>query len=488
MYDDGRKNPFLRNSGIPTQEYSHTYFRNELEEHRIIQSMSRKTKKFQEVKIALECFASRDNLIYYTKLFYFRKAKTNMGENFYSLRILRDEERCVEALYLKQYFEFCGIYVQECILSGTYRYGDEAREKVNVNIWLLKNSILETEMFECDCSIDLFEKKINRETFRNAVGSLLQKLTDHKIVKEKSRQSFERLLEIFVAQNYAVHNFARRSFLKYLPADRKSDIAQMYYNCYTDLYQYEEECEEGNTIYIDFAKLNSARIMNEVCQSMGKTDFFRQEVLMEKAERITEQNPDFTMGKVLAGFCGIKKSGLRREGSRCLEEAIKKEEKNPCINFVRYAYGHFLECQQEDYAAAAEQYQRMGQTDPNDYRVSFKEGRKWFREKDYQGAKCSFQNVLDMLAKRKFCLPIDEEYGYKSWTFLEWIAGVYTEDSKQAQDYNKKSDEILNKLQENQKHLKEFFGTDYSDYVELISKKIEQYHFNNFLKNNCSYQ
>ena len=65
----GRKNPFLRNSGIPTQEYSHTYFRNELEEHGIIQSMSRKTKKFQEVKIALECFASRDNLIYYTILF-----------------------------------------------------------------------------------------------------------------------------------------------------------------------------------------------------------------------------------------------------------------------------------------------------------------------------------------------------------------------------------------------------------------------------------
>lgn len=410
-----------------------------------------------------------------------------MGEDFYSLRILRDEERCVEALYLKQFFEFCGIYVQECILSGVYKYGDEARGKVNVNIWLVENIISETETFECDCSIDLFAKKINRETFRNAVGSLLQKLADHNIVKEKSRQSFERLLGIFVVQNYAVHNFARRSFLKYLPADRKSNIAQMYYNCYADLYQYEEECEEGNTIYIDFAKLNSARIMNEVCQSMGKTDFFRQEVLMEKAERITEQNPEFTMGKVLAGFCGIKKPGLRREGSRCLEEAIKKEEKNPCINFVRYAYGHFLECGQKEFDAAEEQYKRMRQIDPNEYRVPFKEGRKWFWEENYLEAKISFHTVTDILNERRFYFPVDEEYEYKSWTFLEWIAEVYLDDRAEAKECRKRTDKILEELPENLKYLKEFFGTDYSDYAELISKKIERYHFNNFLKNNGSY-
>lgn len=407
-----------------------------------------------------------------------------MGEDFYSLRILRDEGRCVEALYLKQYFEFCGIYVQECILSGAYKYGNEAREKVNVNIWLVKNSISETETFECDCSIDLFAKKINRETFRNAVGSLLQKLADHNIVKEKNRPSFDRLLGIFVRQNYAVHNFARRNFLEQLLEDKKAKIAQMYYDCYTDLYDYEEE---DNAIYIEYAKINCARLMNEVCQSMGMTDYFKQKVLMKQAEQLTEQNPEFTMGKILAGFCGIKKQDLWCEGSRYLDEAIKKEEKNPCINFVRYAYGHFLECGQKEFDAAEEQYKRMRQIDSNEYRVSFKEGRKWFREENYLEAKISFHKVTDILNERRIYFPVDEEYEYKSWTFLEWIAEVYLDDRAEAKECRKRTDKILEELPENLKYLKEFFGTDYLDYAELISKKIERYHFNNFLKNNGSY-
>lgn len=407
-----------------------------------------------------------------------------MGEVFYSVRILRDEEKCVEALYLKQYFEFCGIYVQECILSRAYKYGDEAREKVNVNIWLVENSVSETETFECDCSIDLFAKKINRETFRNAVGSLLQKLTDHNIVKEKNRQSFNRLLGIFVVQNYAVHNFARRNFLEQLSEDQKAKIAQMYYDCYKDLYDYEEE---DKAIYIEYAKINCARLMNEVCQSMGTTDYFKQKVLMKQAEQLTEQNPEFTMGKILAGFCGIKKQDLWYEGSRYLNEVIKKEEKNPCINFVRYAYGHFLECRQKKFDAAEEQYKRMRQIDPNEYRVPFKEGRKWFREENYLEAKISFHTVTDILNERRFYFPVDKEYEYKSWTFLEWIAEVYLDDRVEAKDCRKRTDKILEELPENLKYLKEFFRTDYLDYVELISKKIEQYHFNNFLKNSGSY-
>lgn len=411
-----------------------------------------------------------------------------MKSYLYSVRILRDENemRYVKALYLESYFEFCGVYVQECVLSDAFKYNEKSKKNVNLNIWLAEdNSNSASDPFKADVDIYFSEDEIGEQSAEEIVGVFLQKMAAEQILCKTTLSTFEYLKDIFFEQNYIAFNFARRFFLRQLTEEKKKMLSQMYFNCYEELCQYNDKNDEKSSIYIEYARLNCARIMNDVCQSMhNTTDFFKQEIIMKKAVELSMSNTMYTMGKVLAGFIGIKRYELLREGSKYLRDVIEIEEGNPCINFIYHAYGFFLESNYNDYEGALLYFERMLELDPNDFRVIFKRGRIQFVKGDYQAAEASFNLVITLIKNRKNCMPMDLEYAYKSWMFLGWIAGVYMNDSERAAVSELRADEILKEANSRLKFLNVILRNDFPDYGELISSKIKKYKFDYFLKNN----
>lgn len=64
----------------------------------------------------------------------------------YSLRIIRKENQVVPAEYIKQFWMFCGVYVQELILDFHGNIRDE--QKVDCNIWMTEHRNTDKKIFE----------------------------------------------------------------------------------------------------------------------------------------------------------------------------------------------------------------------------------------------------------------------------------------------------------------------------------------------------
>ena len=71
-------------------------------------------------------------------------------ENLYSVRIIRRENQVVSGVYIKEFWMFCGVYVNEFIIEQDKVSGDN--DEVTCNIILQENEV-DIDEFEADYNI-----------------------------------------------------------------------------------------------------------------------------------------------------------------------------------------------------------------------------------------------------------------------------------------------------------------------------------------------
>lgn len=399
--------------------------------------------------------------------------------NLYSVRIIRNSEQCILSVYLKEFFKFCGIYVEECILPNDILIFE--KYKTNVNVLLVKLNNYQDKILKNNHIIDLTNIDKVKDNIEDILNYLIVSIDKNMKCNRELINIFIPLIDVFVKNNYAKNNYIRHCFLEQMSRNESLQIAQFYYDCYLQLCDFRKLYMSK---YLMFALFNCARKVNDVGRVRGDIGKFEQEEIVQKAEDILySMDSNFSMGLVLVGIAGFGDIILFKKGEYNLKSVIEKEGNKVYTNFVRYSYGHFLESKMRDFLGAWQQYSNILKIDPNNYQAFFKKGCKNLFEKEYKKAYFDFDKVADVMSKKSWIQPKEIEYEYKCLILCSWIAKVYLEDLRNAE---KKEQEAMLILKENLKigkFGKNFFGECIDKYSNYMKLRLEKHQINNILMN-----
>jgi len=390
----------------------------------------------------------------------------------------------VISVYLKEFFQFCGIYVEEYIVQEDISPFKEY--EVDVNLFLLELEETYKKILKGKYEIFLLKSiEINKSKDKeNLLNELIKKIDKTMKYNGNIIKTFTPLINVFENNNYAENNYIKHCFLEQMSRNESLRIAQVYYDCYLQLCDLRASNESK---YLMFALLNCARKVNDVSKARGDIGKFEQEEIVQKAEDVFYcMDSNFSMGLVLVGIVGFGDVILFKKGKYNLETAIEKEGNKVYTNFVRYSYGHFLELEMCDFSGAWQQYSNMLKIASNDYRAFYKKGCKNLFEKKYRKAYIDFITIANTMSKKSWIQPREMEYEYKCFILSSWIAKVYLEDLKSAERIEQETMLLLKENLKIGKFGKEFFGKNIDKYSNYMKNRLERHNIENILKQNVT--
>lgn len=411
-----------------------------------------------------------------------------MKHNFYSVRIIRKEEQVALAVYLKEFFVFCGIYVREYIPDVQEQ--DEQTVDLNLFLFEMKGTEKKPEAF-LEYLLEHQGGSPAIESGRKEINKKLEKMSeivDDSMEREgRLEEVLKCLLNIFHEYDYAHLNYTKHCFLNQLDADEKLNMAQTYYKCYVTLKNkirdLDAEWEEIG--YLKFARFNCARKVDDVCLARGDLPYFEEEKIMKSAAEISDLMPGFSMGYVLAGQIGLNYDYLWRDGKVYLERAMKMEKENRHGAFIYYILGHSLEIEMRDFEAAWEQYQKILVRFPEYHRGIFKHGCRMIRNQRGLEAYELFYQVWEMMKRRErsgIIQPQEIEYKYKCERILA-ESSMVNKYCKETREYlHKEAQRDLTETLAGSRFLEEFcIKKDYENYKKYLEEKLRSHHLNSIV-------
>ena len=336
----------------------------------------------------------------------------------YSARIIRQAGQAAPALYLKEFFMFSGIYVREYVVGDKQQETDT--EEVDLNV-VFSESVNEKERPNAFCEYTMDMSSINLTTkkgkacLKKNLNNMVEHLSSY--FGEEFKNPLKKLVSIFTEHDYAHFDYERHFFFKQMTSEEKLEICQKYYDCYSELDQYDQKSslQGKRNIYVKFAMLNCARKVNDTCSERGEIPLFETRLLMREAADILKLDKGFSMAHVLAGMLGLSDDTLWSEGEHYLTKAIEAEGEKKHSTFIYYCLGHFIEIQRKNFDEAWPYYSKILQISPKNCRALFKKGCMLLREEDWEKTCGQFSEVRDMMKEKETSelLPLNIEYWYK---------------------------------------------------------------------------
>lgn len=410
-------------------------------------------------------------------------------KHFYSLCIMRNMKQSGYSFYVREFFKFCGVSVWEYIIDeGENREIDKRKADVVLDIDGSGNGLPVVQfgrvkyILELDGqSLDTF---IEPEFFSIKIESMIKAVSQWIQFDERLPGIFGKLADIFSEQNYAKKNYIAHCFLHQIDLGKQLTFAQMYYDCYLKLCEYNKELESNGiqSEYVRYALLNCARKVNSVCTIHGDLEYFDQRDMLKMAGSFLIDNDvsggKFTAGYFLAGIIGISKSYLWEKGVKYLEEAVEKE-KSQNIGYIAYALGHYYEIEKKDFEKAWKYYEKILDVMPDYYRAEFKRGCKTYREGNYDEAYTLFQTLGEKLAKKvqtDWAEPIEWEYLYKCEKVCALLCQHYlNRESVYEDNHEQLAKSTLKTEKSNWKFIEQVFQEEKEDILRYHKDKILGY-------------
>ena len=355
--------------------------------------------------------------------------------NLYSVRIIRKESQAVQAVYIEEFWKFCGVYTSEYITKYSDTMLDE--DIVDCNIILDEDaaclSKLKARFSVMFSDLQRYSDLSGRDK-RKRLGwkierELLSKIAELFEWDKECIQDFKKICRAFVGSDFAYNNYLTRLFLNQFSDDMKLIQIEILNECMDMIYTLKENLK--GSPYRKFAYLNCARKINKICLSRGIRRMFNDKLLMEAAHQLSVNDGTFSMGNVLAGLVGLSRRKFSNHGQLYMQEALNKEGDNKYSAFIYYALAHFLEVEEKDEQKAQKLYHHMGEISPQSYRMLFKRATELFHHNKKNPDWCNeFFQIYKLMKEKEakgWIQPLELEYYYKCAKILNRIPADISE-------------------------------------------------------------
>lgn len=354
--------------------------------------------------------------------------------NLYSVRIIRKESQAVQAVYIEEFWKFCGVYTSEFITeyAGTVQDTDS----VDCNIILDEDAVY-LDKLKAKHSVtfsnlerysDLSSRDKRKRFGRKIERELLSKIAEIFRWNKECIQDFKKICKVFVESDFAYSNYLTHLFLDQFSEDMKLMQIDIFSDCMDMIYT--EGAKLKGSPYRKFAYLNCMRKINRICLSEGTRRFFDDELIMKVAHQLSVEDEAFSMGNVLAGLVGLSRRKFWNQGQLYMREALDKEGDNKYSAFVYYALAHFLEVEEKDEQKAWKLYHHMGEIAPQSYRMLFKRATELFHQKKSPDWCNEFFQIYKLMKGKEakgWIQPLELEYYYKCAKILNRIPADISE-------------------------------------------------------------
>lgn len=411
-------------------------------------------------------------------------------KNLHSVRLIYRTEETAFAVYLKEFWMFCGVYVREYVSDMQHK--ELPLQRVDLNIIIGgcdydKKKLLADDEMNLSC---IEYEKLNDEKqkcdFVFNVKKTMKKKLDEAGVGNSAE--FLKLFEIFAKNNYALKNYWGHVLQSVMQSDMLTDLQNMYIACMNELWTSIDSDEE---LYSQYTYLNCARKYEQICRIKNERGYFSTTKLMEKAKSLMVKEPKFTLANALAGVIGLNDNLTWIDGEQYLLSAIHGEKTQRHVGFLYYILAHFYEYQIKDMVKTKGLYEKMYQIVPENYRVIYKIACENYRNGSENVASQYFSDIYNEMYKKAetgYIQPLEILYYYKCAKILlsmgtkaidkvlvplkiESIDIIWKENI-----YNHFVNHFfeISKVFENSK-ISEDSEIDKQSYYEMFQKKINQY-------------
>lgn len=329
----------------------------------------------------------------------------------YSVRIIRKENQIVAAEYVKQFFIFCGVYVNEVVAYGNCSdkvYYSMDKDVVDCNIWLIKkisdlngkyrarkNVILNVE--ECLNLSDIRKRLV----FGRQIKTIILNLFCNK--ENEEIKDIEEVYEAFINNDIAYINFFNHLFLNQMSSSEedkkyKEKIYNAFMNCINTFYP--NGSNFSGSVYKKFAYLNCIRKVNRICMVSRKILNFNVDVIMREAHKLSEIDTKFSAGNVLAFLVGITEYKTETAAEEYLKQAMEHEKEKGYFAFAFYEIARHYEITRHDWKLADILYRQGENLTPTSIKFRFKNASIKFRYKEYEASRKEFWNIYQELHRK----------------------------------------------------------------------------------------
>ena len=343
----------------------------------------------------------------------------------YSVRIIRRVDQAVSAVYIKEFFKFCGVYVDEFVLGYDEIASDN--DYVDFNIILEDGDYLDKLKSRYTIHVNETQKRqLNLSSIEKRVryGKKIEKeLLQIPLIlewDEKWEIDFKRIYNAFVKTDFAYNNYLTHLYFHQFSDQWKLIQFEILTNCLNSICEVKESLDGLDCR--KFAYFNCARKFNKIYVSLGGEKPFSNEIMMKKMQQMSDDDDKYSIGNVLAGLMGLSKKKLNFSGEMCMQQALMKEKNNRYSAFVYYTLANYYE--EKDDEEALKLYREMEKVVPKDYKMLFALGRQALTEERKEEAleklvRCF--NITEAKINSGWATPDDLEYYYRCTRILNEI-------------------------------------------------------------------
>lgn len=381
-------------------------------------------------------------------------------KQIYSAEILHKSQDLVTAVYIQEFFKFCGICTR-------IREADTGKKRhFNWDKVVILNNCTEiTE--ENMCAVNGQKKEAVLEAARALNGDI-----------------FVKLAKIFIDNEYAKVNYRLHCFIKQMNREELLESAWSYYKSFNELRGLEDTINQDKISssaesHVLYALLTCARKVNIICRQRGNLLYFNEEKMISDATKFEAIDPEFFMGNAVLALICFQDPKRWNDGIEAIKKAIYiGEEHGNYISFLRYLYAHFLEEQMNNREMAQEEYEKILEFHDSYYRALYKQAYFLWRDREYQSAFNIFLKLTEQLEikwKSGWIQPVEIEYLYKGCMFLEHIS----EELEMRSGIPAYVFEIIsdkNELFGHSKFVKAVWENHLGDNADYFEKKLAKYH------------
>lgn len=330
--------------------------------------------------------------------------------NLYSVRIIRKESQAVQAVYIEEFWKFCGVYTSEYITKYSDTMLDE--DIVDCNIILDEDaaclSKLKARFSVMFSDLQRYSDLSGRDK-RKRLGwkierELLSKIAELFEWDKEYIQDFKKICKAFVGSDFAYNNYLTHLFLDQFSDDMKLMQIDILNGCMDMIYT--EGAKLKGSSYRKFAYLNCMRKINRICLSKETRRIFDDGIIMKVAHQLSVEDEAFSMGNVLASLVGLRRRKFWNQGQLYMQEVLDKEGDN------RKLYHH------------------MGKIAPQSYRMLFKRATELFHQKKSPDWCNEFFQIYKLMKEKEakgWIQPLELEYYYKCAKILNRIPADISE-------------------------------------------------------------
>lgn len=404
-----------------------------------------------------------------------------------TLHIIYEVNGRYEAAYISEFFKMCGILVVENEMPNeTLQYERLLKDykQYDHTLFLGIEKVDYKDFFDNDCDMNpiLFTRKEYQKTFlyaykKNEILFLYNDLID---VAERVFRSKSKALQ-HLARLYVETNYCRLSYIKRYYTETMKDFLKE--KLYKDFLSIIDRMEENQYLwndkniypYVMHARLLCARKVNDICQILKWSCYFRPETMIAKCMTVFDYVEEFPGIYVLAASFCYCDAALRGYVIPFYREALKGRGNSSSGANIYYKLGQYFEKNVKDVEKANSFYANARQVLPEYFRAQFKEGAMLLEEKRYTSAISAYTKIIEsFMYKRKSdkLFPVEYEYLCKCYLLIGLIYDYYWSDVSKGSVYYKEAIRLVEDELEKSTFFVDFLGDEDEIFKKYLVERI----------------